>query len=121
MNPSSCKAKGRALQQRVRDKLLESAPQLEPDDIRSTSMGCRGTDIQLSPKARSVYPYDIECKSQEKLNIWDALKQAESNARDTAMVVFKRNRSEVYVALKFDDFLKLTQSNYLKVGVRETD
>lgn len=88
--------------------MLEFAAQLEPDDVRSTSMGCGGTDIQLSPKARNVYPYDIECKNQEKLNIWDALKQAEANARDTALVIFKRNRSDIYVALKFDDFLKLT-------------
>lgn len=119
MRTSSAKAKGRRLQQWIRDKLLEMAPHLEPDDVRSTSMGCGGTDIQLSPKARQTYPYDIECKNQEKLNIWDALKQAESNARDIALVVFKRNRSETYVALKFEDFLKLTGRNRLKGGERD--
>lgn len=111
MKTSSCKSKGRRAQQWVRDKLLEWAPHLKQDDIRSTSMGCGGTDIQLSPAAREIYPYDIEVKNTEKLNIWSAIAQAEQNAKDFALVVFKRNRSEVYVALKFEDFLKLTKAN----------
>lgn len=112
MRPSSAKAKGRRLQQWVRDLLLKLAPSLQPDDIRSTSMGASGEDLLLSPAARQVYPFSIECKNVERLNIYDALAQSESNARGaTPIVVFKRNHSKVYVALEFEEFLRLTGRN----------
>ena len=82
MKTSSAKAKGRRLQQKVRDLLLETFTELEPDDIRSTSMGVSGEDLQLSPAARKLIPFAIECKNQEKLNVWDSLKQAEENSGD---------------------------------------
>ena len=126
MKPQSAKAKGRRLQQWVRDTLLSLCPALTLDDIRSTSMGAQGEDIQLSPAARSVYPFSIECKNLEKLNIFQALEQAETNTTPlfklfdattkttyfdypTSIVVFKRNHSKTYVALEFEQFLKLTR------------
>ena len=58
MNPKSSKAKGRRLQNYVRDKLREvyiklwtKAPRLEMDDIKSQTMGMSGEDIVLSPAA----------------------------------------------------------------------
>ena len=51
---SSSKAKGRLGQQEVRDKILKTFPELEPDDVRSTAMGQSGEDIQLSPRARKL-------------------------------------------------------------------
>ena len=38
-------------------------------------MGESGEDIQLSPAARKLIPFAFECKNQEKLNIWESLKQ----------------------------------------------
>ena len=58
----NAKAKGRLGQQEVRDKLLETFPDLEPDDIKSTVMGDSGEDIQLSPAARKIIPLTIEVK-----------------------------------------------------------
>ena len=55
----NAKAKGRLGQQEVRDKLLETFPDLEPDDIKSTIMGDSGEDIQLSPAARKIIPLTI--------------------------------------------------------------
>jgi hypothetical protein len=46
------KQKGRLGQQEIRDRLLETFPEFEPDDIKSTVMGDSGEDIQLSPAAR---------------------------------------------------------------------
>ena len=43
------KNKGKRLQNSVRDILLETFTQLEEDDIKSTTMGESGEDIQLSP------------------------------------------------------------------------
>ena len=110
----SSKAKGRRLQNFVRDKLKDlfitkwtKLPKLEEDDIKSQIMGMSGEDIVLSPAAKKMIPYSFECKNQEKLNIWDALKQAETNCDDrTPVVVFKRNHSKIYVAIEFNDWLK---------------
>ena len=67
MKTRSAKNKGKRLQNSVRDILLETFTQLEPDDIKSTTMGESGEDIQLSPAARKLIPYAIECKNQEKM------------------------------------------------------
>lgn len=111
MTPQSRKSKGRAAQQLVRDTLLARAPRLTANDIRSTSMGASGVDILMSEAALAEYPLAIEVKCQESLNIWKALEQAESNRTPelTPILCFKRNRSEMYVALKFTDFLDLTK------------
>ena len=61
----NAKAKGRLGQQEVRDKLLETFPDLEPDDIKSTVMGDSGEDIQLSPAARRIIPLTIEVKRRK--------------------------------------------------------
>ena len=109
MKTRSAKNKGKRLQNSVRDILLESfKEQLEPDDIKSTTMGESGEDIQLSPAARKLIPYAIECKNQEALSIWKALEQAENNSNGyEPLLIFKRNRSKTYVTLELEDFLKL--------------
>ena len=108
MKTRSAKNKGKRLQNKVRDILLETFDTLEPDDIRSAVMGDSGEDIQLSPAARKLIPYSIECKNQEKLNIWSALEQAEDNSKDsTPVLIFKRNRSKSYAVLEIEEFIKL--------------
>ena len=109
MKSRSAKAKGRRLQQKVRDLLLETfSEELEPDDIRSAIMGESGEDIKLSPAARKLIPYSIECKNQEKLNIWEALSQAEENSGvSTPVLIFKRNRSKTYAVLPIEEFINL--------------
>ena len=109
MRTSSAKAKGRRLQDSVRDLILEHYPSLEPDDVQCAIMGQSGTDIKLSPAAKRLFPYAVECKNQEKINIWASLDQAKENASNgqTPLLVFKKNRTESYVAMKLDDFIKL--------------
>lgn len=112
MRPQSAKAKGRRLQQEVRDALLAAFPGLQPDDIRSTSMGAGGEDLQLSPAARDKVPFSIECKNTERLNVWDALKQA-SGKPHPPLVVFRKNNTKPHVAISFDLFLRLLQAAHL--------
>tara|TARA_R110000765_G_scaffold136938_1_gene236334 strand:+ start:316 stop:657 length:342 start_codon:yes stop_codon:yes gene_type:complete len=108
MKPQSAKAKGRNLQKNVRDLILEKFNQLEEDDVRSTSMGASGEDLLLSPAARKLFPFSVECKNQESLNIWSAIEQAENNSGNhTPLVIFKRNRTKTYAVLEFDKLLKL--------------
>jgi hypothetical protein len=68
---SSSKAKGRLGQQEIRDKILKTFPELEPDDVRSTAMGQSGEDIQLSPKARKLLPISAEVKRRKTLSNLD--------------------------------------------------
>lgn len=105
----SAKAKGARLQSELRVKLLQEFPQLETDDVLSTSLGSNGVDIKLSPAAKRLIPFSFECKNQEKLSIFSALEQAETNAKpDTEPVlVFKRNRSKTYAVVEIDTFMKL--------------
>ena len=108
MKPRSAKNKGKRLQNKIRDLILEKFDSLEPDDVRSITMGDSGEDILLSPAARRLFPYSVECKNQEKLNIWSSLEQAEENSgKHTPLVIFKRNRSKTYAVLEFKELLKL--------------
>ena len=108
MKTSSKKAKGRKLQDFVKTQLLKKFKSLEEDDIKSAIMGETGEDIKLSPAAKRKIPYSFECKNQERLNVWSSLKQAEGNSdKRTPVLVFKRNRSNVYVAINFESFIKL--------------
>ena len=71
-------------------------------------MGMSGEDIVLSPAAKKVIPYSFECKNQERLDLWKSLEQAEGNSQERfPVLVFKRNRSKVYVAIEFEQFIKL--------------
>ena len=108
MKTRSAKNKGKRLQNDVRDLILETFQELEPDDVRSTTMGDSGEDILLSPAARKLFPFAVECKNQERLNIWDSLEQAESNANQhIPLLVFKRNRSKTYISMEINDLIKI--------------
>ena len=112
MKSRSAKNKGKRLQNNVRDLLLESFTELEPDDVRSAIMVESGEDIKLSPAARKQIPFSFECKNQEKLNIWDSLQQAEENSGDySPVLIFKRNRSKTYAVVEIDKFIELINEN----------
>jgi hypothetical protein len=109
VKPASAKAKGRRLQQAVRDMLLDASPRLEADDIRSTSMGASGEDLLFSPAARRVYPIAPECKNTERLNVWAAIKQARAHATEGQVpaVFFTRNREEVWACVPASELVRL--------------
>ena len=119
MKTSSKKGKGRRLQNFVRDSLLTAFSSLEEDDVKSAIMGESGEDIKLSPAAKKKIRYSFECKNVERLNIWQAIEQSETNCEDrTPVVVFKRNRSKTYITLELDKFIELIGENNVKT-VRE--
>jgi hypothetical protein len=106
MRPQSAKAKGRRLQQWVRDQLIEQL-EVHPEDIESRSMGAGGEDLIMARDARSKFPFSIECKNQEKLNIWDAYDQACANSGDYEPVVFiKKNGKKPLVVLDAEYFIR---------------
>ena len=110
MKPQSAKAKGRKLQQWVRNQLIEQLD-VHPEDIESRSMGAGGEDLIMARDARKKFPYSIECKNQEKLNVWDAYEQASSNSGNHEPIVFiKKIGKEPLVVLSATHFIISTRN-----------
>lgn len=51
----------------------------------------------------------IECKANEHLNLYDAIKQSHSDAKpgEIPIVVHKKNNKPVLVTVEFNDFMEL--------------
>ena len=107
MKTQSAKAKGRRLQQWFRDLLIEKLD-VHPEDIESRSMGAGGEDLIMARAARKKFPYSIECKNQESVNVWNAYEQAKENSGDyEPIVVLKRNNTKPLVLIDADYFVRL--------------
>ena len=107
MKPQSAKAKGRRLQQQFRDLLIEEL-NIHPEDIESRSMGAGGEDLIMARAAREKFPYSIECKNVEKLNVWEAYKPADENSKNyEPVVVMKKNNHKTLVVLDAEYFVKI--------------
>jgi hypothetical protein len=113
MKTSSAKAKGRRFQQWVRDQLIESL-EIHPEDIESRSMGAGGEDLIMARAAREKFPYSIECKNQEAVNVWKSYEQAKENSGNYEPVLFiKRNNTKALAVVDADYFINL-HKNVLK-------
>ena len=111
MKPQSAKNKGRKLQQWVRDLLIETFD-IHPEDIRSCSMGAGGEDVIMARSAREKFPFSIECKNTERLNVWEAYEQACANCEGyEPLLVMKRNRKKPLVVMDAENFVKLLKNH----------
>lgn len=109
MKTSSCKAKGRSLQNFVAKALNEKYNTL---DFRPAIMGEKGMDIKFPYYREFKFDWAIECKNQEKWNISEFWKQAVANTPEPnepfkPLLVIKKNRHEPLVVLRFSDWLEL--------------
>jgi hypothetical protein len=111
LKPRSSKAKGALGQRIVRDKILETFPELEADDVRSTAMGQPGEDIQLSPAARKLVPYQIEVKNKATSQIHTFYTQAKTHGKHEPMVVVKMDRDIPLAIVSLDHFMQLLKEN----------
>ena len=112
MRPQSAKAKGRRLQQWVREKLIEML-EVHPEYIESRSMGAGGEDLIMARAARTKFPHSIECKNVEKLNIWDAYEQASANCGDyEPLVIMKKNGKKPLAVVDAEYFISLYGDNH---------
>ena len=106
MKTSSAKAKGRRLQQKFMQLLIERLD-IDPEDIESRSMGAAGEDLIMSKAARTKFPFSVECKNQERMNIWSAWEQANNNKGIyQPLVVIKKNGVPPLVVLEAENFLE---------------
>lgn len=103
------KSKGRQLQQKMRDAILASFPKLETDDVKSTAMGQGGEDVQLSPAARKLFPYSVECKRHKAFAVYGPYEQAAANAGGyEPLLVIQGDRKKPLVILDLEHFMQLT-------------
>ena len=108
----AAKAKGRGGQQEIRDKLLETFPEVEPDDIKSTNMWDTGEDIQLSPAARKKLPITIEVKRRKSSlkTVYGYLEQASKHAKGEPVVFFRSDRMPWVVMIGMDHYMELLRN-----------
>jgi hypothetical protein len=109
MKASSAKAKGRRLQQWVCEKIASmTAYSWGPDEhIASREMGQSGVDVRLTGPPREDFPFDIECKYQERVSLWEAIAQAKKNKSPdmmTWLLFLKKNRVDPVVVMDADFF-----------------
>ena len=111
MKTQSAKAKGRRLQQEFRKLLIEEL-NIHPEDIESRSMGAGGEDLIMARAAREKFPYSVEAKNVEKLNVWSAYDQASSNkGKYEPIVVMRKNNKKALVVVDAEYFVKLHKDN----------
>ena len=111
MKTSSAKAKGRKLQQWFANVLVETLG-LDSEDLESRPMGSQGEDIILGKQSRQLFPFSVECKNQEAVNVWKAYEQASENCKGyEPLVVIKRNRTKPLVVMDAQKFVELLNKN----------
>lgn len=107
----AAKQKGRLGQNEIRDRLLEEFPEFEPDDIKSTTMGDGGADIQLSPAARKRLNLAIEVKRRKSggTTFYNYMDQAKNHAKqgEDPVVFFRADRKPWLVVVDLDLFMRL--------------
>jgi hypothetical protein len=89
MNNKSRKAKGRYLQNIVRDKIIELYP-------------------VFTHTARKLFPYSIECKNREDFKgLYSHYKQATKHSPLEPMLIVKMNRKKPLCIIDLDHFFNL--------------
>lgn len=110
MKPRSAKAKGKRLQNWTRDVILDLFPDhLEEDDVRSTTMGDTGEDVQLSPAARELIPFQIECKNKSHVSVYSWYNQAREHGPHEPILVIKEDNSEPLVVVDAKTFFGMVR------------
>ena len=117
---SSAKSKGRNLQHFVCSEIADilQLPYNQQDDqclIHSREMGQRGTDVVLRGEALQRFPFSVECKNQENLNLVETVEQAKANIvpnTDYLIVHTKKAIPEKLVIISWDTFKKLLKGKF---------
>jgi len=108
LKTQSGKAKGRRLQQWVMNQILDRFTGLSDDDVTSRSMGCGGEDVLLSPKARAKFPFSIEAKNTERLNLYKAYSQCIDNSKELhePLLIIKKNHHKPLAVVDAEYFIR---------------
>lgn len=109
------KNKGQKFQKRISEDLgrLYGLKAGKDDHFGSRPMGNTGADIRMSPRAREVCPFDIECKRKKKYAISkfmkDSFQQTLSNTQDDRipLLLVREDYGQPYAFFRWEDLIKL--------------
>jgi hypothetical protein len=89
-------------------KILETFPELTQNDVKSTSMGASGRDVQLSEAALTRFNYDVECKNRAAFAIYTDFEQSTTRAGTAEpCLVIKANHKQPLAVITLDHFMEL--------------
>ena len=116
MKVRSAKAKGRMFEAWLR-RHLERALGLSKDELSLQGSGAQGIDIWPTPSAKKWFPFAVEAKNRERLNIFTAWDQATNNAErgDLEPLVIAKRGGYTLAVLDLDYFLSLISGNPVDV------
>ena len=112
MKTRSKKAKGRRLQDWVRNNLVKLCG-VKPDAVRTAIMGERGVDVQLlTEEAKQLFPFRIECKNQEKFKaLYEDYKQAQAHREQgEPLLIIKKNGEQPLAVVDAVYFMELIKN-----------
>jgi hypothetical protein len=120
MKTSSAKAKGRSFQYWVCEQIgnMFGVKFIQGDDlcpIHSREMGQHGKDLILREPIYSKFPFDIECKNSESLNVTDAFQQAKCNTSPgrVTLLVWKCKRiTNPLVVMEWNAFERMVKDGF---------
>ena len=111
MKPNSRKAKGRYLQNIMKDRIIKLYPVLGKDDIRTSLMSEAGADIKLtSHTARTLFPYSIECKNRQDFKtLYNYFNQARRHLALEPLLIVKMNRERPLAIVDLEHLFQLIE------------
>jgi len=110
MKRSSAKRKGKKLQSLIRNKILETFKHLRPEDVRVAGIGENGADVKLSAVAKKLFPYEVECKNQEKFRtLYKFWRQTERHGKLEPVLIIKMNSEGPLAIVDLDHFFDLVK------------
>ena len=111
MKPSSRKAKGRYLQNIVRDRIIRLYPVLTKKDIRTSMISENGADVKLLTQTdRKLFPYSVECKNRRDFTtLFSYFAQAKRHVELEPLLVVKMNRKKPLAIIDFEHLFELLE------------
>ncbi len=72
-------------------------------------MGASGEDVQLSSQARSLFPFQIECKNRKAIAVFKDYEQAQTHGLVEPLVILKQNNSKPLALVDAEYFIDLVR------------
>ena len=115
MKQRSAKSKGMQFQKEICKRIakllnIKFENQNDTCPIHSRESGQSGTDIVIrNEKLLKKFPFSIECKRTEKLQLYKSINQSRENKLSGTdwLLITRRNREKPIVIMEFDTFEKL--------------
>ena len=113
MKNKSRKAKGRYLQNLVKEGIMALYPALTNDDIRTSLMSENGADVKLlSQTARKLFSYSIESKNRQDFKqLYNHYKQAARHTNLEPLLIVKMNREKPLAIIDLDHLIELQKND----------